>query len=144
MPIGVEARTGMAYYQQRRVDGDFESVVERVEAEFAEEGFGILCDIDVQATFAEKLDVEDYPQHRILGACNPQMAKEGLDAEPDLGTLLPCNVVVYEDDGEVVLSAVEPAELLSIVDNPAMEALAAEVRTRFSEALTRVVEAESA
>ena len=134
----------MAYYQQRRVDGDFESIVERIEAELAEEGFGILCDIDVQATFAEKLDIEDYPRYRILGACNPQLAKEGLDAEPDLGTLLPCNVVVYEDEGEVVLSAVEPAELLSIVDNPAMEGLAAEVRTRFSEALTRVVEAESA
>lgn len=130
----------MAYYQQRRMEGDFESIVERVQTELAEEGFGILCDIDVQATFAEKLDIDDYRKYRILGACNPEMAKEGLDAEPDLGALLPCNVIVYEDDGEVVVSAVEPAELLSIVDNPAMEPLAAEVRTRFSQALQRTAD----
>ena len=140
MPIAVEVLAGMAYYQQRRTEGDFESVVERVQTELAEEGFGILCDIDVRATFAEKLDLDDYPRYRILGACNPQLAKQGLDAEPDLGALLPCNVVVYEDDDEVVVSAIEPAELLSIVDNPAMEALAAEVRTRFSRALQRTVD----
>jgi uncharacterized protein (DUF302 family) len=134
----------MAYYQQWRVDGDFETVVERVTAELVKEGFGILCDIDVQATFAEKLDLDDYPRYRILGACNPRLAKDGLDAELDLGALLPCNVVVYEDDGEVVVSAVEPATLLSVVDNPALEPIAAEVRTRFSDVLTRVAEAESA
>lgn len=142
MSVAVEVLPDMAYYQQRRVEGDFESVVERIQDELAEEGFGILCDIDVRATFEKKLEIEDYPNYRILGACNPQLAKQGLDAEPDLGTLLPCNVVVYEDDGEVVLSAVEPAELLSVVDNPAMDALASEVRTRFDDALTRVVEAE--
>ena len=130
----------MTYYQQRRMEGDFESIVEQVETELADEGFGILCDIDVKATFAEKLDIDDYPRYRILGACNPQLAKEGLDAEPDLGALLPCNVVVYEDDGEVVVSAIEPAELLSIVDNPAMEGLAAEVRTRFSQVLQRTAD----
>nr|WP_303645619.1 DUF302 domain-containing protein [Haladaptatus sp. R4] len=86
----------MTYYEKRQVDGEFDEVVERTTDALADEGFGILSDIDVSEAFAKKLDIEDYPNYRILGACNPPLAKQGLDAESDLGTLLPCNVVVYE------------------------------------------------
>jgi len=82
----------------------FADAVERVRAELKEEGFGVLCEIDVQSTLREKLGVEREP-YTILGACNPMLAHEALTAEPQLGTLLPCNVVVYERDGERVARA---------------------------------------
>lgn len=128
----------MGYTISRTVEGEFDEVVERVEAELAEEGFGILCDIDVSATLAEKLGIEDFRDYRILGACNPALAHEAMGAEIELGALLPCNVVVYDgDEGEVVVSAVDPAELLSVVDNDELDPIAEDVGER----LTRVVDA---
>lgn len=128
----------MPYTLDVRVDGAFDDVVdETIDALEAEE-FGVLCDIDVQATFAKKLDA-DFRQYRILGACNPPLAKQGLEAEIQLGALLPCNVVVYEtDDGDVGVSAVDPEKLLSIVDNPELDEIAADVRERFERVLTEV------
>ncbi len=84
----------------------FEETVERVRGELANEGFGILSEIDVQATLREKLGVEEEP-YLILGACNPPLAHRALSAEPDLGTLLPCNVVIYRADGETHVSAID-------------------------------------
>jgi uncharacterized protein (DUF302 family) len=89
------------------VDGEFDETVEAVEDALAEEGFGVLCDIDVQATLREKLG-EPFRQYRILGACNPPLAHQAMSEELELGALLPCNVIVYErDDGGVGVSAVE-------------------------------------
>ena len=113
----------------------FADAVERVRAELQSEGFGVLTEIDVQATLKEKLDVDREP-YVILGACNPQLAHEALTAEPELGTLLPCNVVVSERNGETHVSAIDPERMLSIVDRDDLAPLAAEVRAR----LVRVVD----
>lgn len=130
----------MDYYTRRRVDAGFDETVERVMAALADEGFGILCDIDVRATFAEKLGLDDYPGYRILGACNPELGRDGLDAERDLGVLLPCNVAIYEDEDGVVVSAVEPETLMSVVENPALDDIAADVRGRLDRVLDAVAE----
>lgn len=125
----------MDYTMQKRLDGEFDAVVEETTEALSEEGFGVLCDIDVTATFAEKLD-EDFRQYRILGACNPALAHEGLTEEMDLGALLPCNVVVYEtDDGEVVVSAVDPERLVGVTDNSNLDSISADVSDRFERVL---------
>jgi len=125
----------MDYTKQKRLDGSFDEVVERTIDALGAEGFGVLCDIDVQATFAKKLD-EEFRQYRILGACNPPLAHEGLNEELELGALLPCNVVVYEDDdGSIVVSAVDPAQLVGIADNPELDSIATEVSERFDRVL---------
>ena len=107
----------------------FADAVERVRAELKEEGFGVLTEIDVQATLREKLGAEMEP-YVILGACNPPLAHQALGAEPELGVLLPCNVVVYEHGGETQIAAVDPERMLSIVDNDQLVPVAAEVKAR--------------
>lgn len=125
----------MSYTINKRVQGDFDGVVDRTIQALDEEGFGVLTDIDVQQTIAERLG-EDIRQYRILGACNPSLAHEALEHEPRLGVLLPCNVVVAEtDDGGIEVSAVDPSALLSLVDNPELDEVADEVRQRFERAL---------
>jgi uncharacterized protein (DUF302 family) len=121
----------------------FADAVERVRAELATEGFGVLCEIDVQATLKQKLDVEREP-YLILGACNPPLAHRALEAEPDLGVLLPCNIVVYERDGETVVSAVDAERMLSIVDNDELAEVAGEVRRRLATVVERAVAAKHA
>ena len=115
----------------------FEEAVACVREELAEEGFGVLTEIDVQATLREKLGEEVDP-YVILGACNPTYAHRALGLEPDLGALLPCNVVVHERDGETRVSAVDPIAMLSIVDNPGLDAIAGEVRAKVERAVARV------
>jgi uncharacterized protein (DUF302 family) len=115
----------------------FAKAVERTRGELAEEGFGVLTEIDVQATLREKLGEEVDP-YVILGACNPAYAHRALGIEPDLGALLPCNVVVYERDGETSVAAVDPIVMLSIVDNPELDEIAGEVRARVERAVARV------
>jgi uncharacterized protein (DUF302 family) len=114
----------------------FDEAVVRVRAELAKEGFGVLCEIDVQATLREKLGV-DSDRYVILGACNPPLAHRALEAEPDLGVLLPCNVVVYRRDGQTHISAVAADELLSIVGNDDLKPVAAEVRERLGSVVAR-------
>ena len=127
----------MSYTIRVELDEAFDTVVDRTVDALAEEGFGVLSDIDVSETFAAKLDLEaPYRNYRILGACNPGLAHEGLEAERSLGTLLPCNVVVYEaDDGTVVVEAVDPETLIGVADNPELDGLAEEVRERLERAL---------
>lgn len=114
----------------------YDEAVERVRAELKTEGFGVLCEIDVQATMREKLGVEGEP-YLILGACNPPLAHEALEAEADLGVLLPCNVVVYRRGGETNISAVDPERMLSIVDNGELASVAAEVKGRLRAVVER-------
>ena len=116
----------------------YDEAVERVRAELKAEGFGVLCEIDVQATMREKLGVEGEP-YLILGACNPPLAHEALQAEADLGVLLPCNVVVYRRGGETRISAVDPERMLSIVDNGELASVATEVKGRLRAVVERAV-----
>lgn len=128
----------MEYTIQINIDGEFDDVVDATNAALADEGFGVLCDIDIQATFEEKLG-EEFRQYRILGACNPPLAHEGLTEDIELGALLPCNVIVYEtDDGDVVVSAVDPERLVGIADNDALDSIATEVADRFDRVLAAV------
>ncbi len=115
----------------------FAEAVERVREELKAEGFGVLCEIDVQATLREKLGVE-RDEYVILGACNPPLAHGALVAEPDLGTLLPCNVAVYRLDGRTHVSAIDAERMLSLVGNEELAPIAAEVRAKLASVVERV------
>ena len=117
------------------VDMSFDEAVERVTELLKSEGFGVLTTIDVKKTLKEKIDV-DRPRYVILGACNPQFAHQALEAEPDIGLLLPCNVVVYEEEGKTRVAAMDPKAALSLSGNPDVEPMAREVRDR----IERVIE----
>jgi len=129
---------GEGYTVRTSVDAEFDEVVEFAIDALEDEGFGVLCDIDVQATFEKKLD-EGFRRYRILGACNPNLAYEALNEEVELGALLPCNVIVYEkDDGEVVVSAVDTQKLVGTADNPSLDGIAEEVHERFDRVVSVV------
>lgn len=114
----------------KTVEIDFDSTIERVTEELAKEGFGILTVIDVQATLKAKLDVEMKP-YRILGACNPVLANQAISAVPDIGLLLPCNVLVREDQqGRVHVEFMDPGAVLGLVNDPALDPLAAQVKQK--------------
>jgi uncharacterized protein (DUF302 family) len=114
----------------------YAETVERVRSELAAEGFGVLCEIDVQATLEKKLGVRVEP-YLILGACNPLLAYRALQAEHDLGALLPCNVVVSEHEDETRIAAIDPERMLSIVDNDDLASVAAEVKARLANVVRR-------
>ena len=117
----------------------FDRAVERTREELAKEGFGVLTEIDVAATLKKKLDVEFRP-YVILGACNPPLAHRALQAERDIGLLLPCNVIVYaaDEEGKSVVAAMDPVEALSLTGNDAIGPLAEEVRDRLQRVLAAV------
>ena len=117
--------------------GAFEDVLERTRAALAEEGFGVLSEIDVRATLKARLGVEREP-YTILGACNPPLAHRALEAELQLGALLPCNVVVFVDDGVTHVSAVAAEAMLGLVGNPGLAPVAREAGARLDRVLQRV------
>lgn len=113
----------------------FDAAVEKVTAELAKEGFGVLTEIDVSATMKKKINV-DVPPYKILGACNPHFAHKALQAEPQIGALLPCNVVVRQDaDKKTFVEFMDPNAILKLVDRPEVHGLAAEVRAKLERVL---------
>jgi uncharacterized protein (DUF302 family) len=114
----------------KTVELDFDAAIQRVTEELAKEGFGILTVIDVQATLKAKLDV-DMPAYRILGACNPSLANQAITAEPEIGLLLPCNVLVREDEqGKVHVSFMDPGAVLGLVEDARVDPLAEQVKQK--------------
>jgi len=125
----------MQYGFGKTVGMDFNSAIDKVTVELQKEGFGVLTDIDVQATLKKKLG-EEMPPYRILGACNPTLAHQAITHEPSIGLLLPCNVVVrQEENGVVHVEFMDPAAVLNLVDNPAVGELAGEVKSRLERVL---------
>ena len=136
MPNIRKTEETMEYYFAKTTDLGFDEAIDRVTDVLKEEGFGILTEIDVQATFKKKLDV-DVPPYRILGACNPHFAYQALQAENLIGTMLPCNVIVRDAGaGQVQIAAVDPIASMQAVENEDLAGIAQEVRSR----LQRVVE----
>ena len=120
------------------VAGKFDAAIESVTSALGEEGFGILSDIDVAGTLKKKLD-KDMPPYRILGACNPALAHQAVTAVPEIGLLLPCNVLVREDgDGVVHVSFMDPAAVLGLVDNDDILPLAAQVREKLNRVMAAI------
>ncbi len=128
----------MAYHNSKPVNYSFEDAIEKVTGELKKEGFGVLTEIDVKETLKKKLDV-DFRKYKILGACNPPFAYKALQAEDNLGILLPCNIVVQEkEDGKVYVSAVNPMESMQSVKNPALEEVAVQVSAKLQKVLEAV------
>ena len=128
------------YYKRVTVPLGYEDAVEGTREALAGEGFGVLTEIDVRATFKQKLDV-DFRPYVILGACNPPLAHRALSTEPELGLLLPCNVVVYagDDPDTTIVAAINPVAQLGVAGNPAVASLAEEVQERLERALEAIV-----
>jgi uncharacterized protein (DUF302 family) len=128
----------MAYNFSREVDLSYEAALQKVTEELQKEGFGVLTEIDVKATLKKKLDV-DYKNYKILGACNPPLAYKALSAEPEIGLLLPCNVVVFENEqGNTVVSAIDAKEMLSVVQRDDILPIAEEVNKKLRTVIERV------
>jgi len=126
MTYGISKKTSLPYQQ----------AVDKVTEELKKEGFGVLTTIDVKDTLKKKLDV-DFKRYIILGACNPPFAHKALQLEEEIGLLLPCNVIVYEKDAGTIVAAFDPMTMGKVMDNPAIEPVALEVRKR----LERVIAA---
>lgn len=125
--------TGFGFGTQ--VDLPFDDAIEKVTAELEKEGFGVLSDIDVAAKMKAKLD-KDMPRYRILGACNPALAYQAISAVEDIGLLLPCNVLVREDaSGSVHVDFMDPQAVMSLVGDPGVEPLAADVKARLQQVM---------
>jgi len=116
------------YGISKTLNCSYEEAVEKARGSLAKEGFGVLTEIDVKATLKKKLD-KDFRKYVILGACNPPYAYQALSSEAEIGLMLPCNVIVYEDDnGKSVVSAIDPLLAMSMIDNPSVEQVAKEVK----------------
>lgn len=128
----------MAYYINRTIAAPFDTAIARVTEELQKEGFGILTDIDVAATLKKKLGV-DFRNYRILGACNPPFAYQALQAEPKIGTMLPCNVIVEAIDAATSeVSAVDPLASMQAIDNPALQDIALQIQAKLRQVIARL------
>jgi uncharacterized protein (DUF302 family) len=135
----VQASRSQEYGYVATVNLPFEDAVARMEAGLKNEGFGVLCKIDIQAKLKEKLGVE-FPRYVILGACNPPLAYQALQEEINLGLLLPCNAVVYERNGQVHVGVVDVEKMLSVVGNPGMEQMARDVNRKLRSVVNNIVQ----
>lgn len=125
----------MSYHFSKTVDQSFDQAIETVTKELKEKGFGVLSEIDIKETLKKKLDV-DFRNYRILGACNPPNAYKALQAEPHIGLMLPCNVIVQEHkDGSVEVSAVDPVASMQAIENPSLGKVAEDVRAMLREVI---------
>jgi uncharacterized protein (DUF302 family) len=127
----------MTYTFSKTLDMDFDQAIERVTEELKKEGFGVLTEIDVQATLKKKINV-DFRKYRILGACNPGFAHKALEAEPEIGTMLPCNVIVQEADSGVRVSAIDPMASMQAVENPDLGAIATQVQDKLRSVIDKL------
>ena len=127
----------MNYGISKTVSLTFGQAIEKVTEELKKEGFGVLTTIDMKETLHKKLGVE-IGRYTILGACNPQFANRSLEIEQEIGLLLPCNVIVYEKDDAVTVSAFDPGIIGAVVNNPAIQPVAAEVRERLQRVIAAV------
>jgi len=128
----------MSYYFSKIVKLSFEETITKVSDELQKEGFGILTEIDVKATFKKKLNV-DFRNYKILGACNPSFAYEALKNEKMVGTMLPCNIVVQEsENGKVDVAAVDPVVSMQAIENPNLKQIAEKVQVKLKKVIERV------
>jgi uncharacterized protein (DUF302 family) len=125
----------MTYYFEKEIDLGFEDAITRVTEELKKEGFGVLTEIDVKATLKKKLDA-DFRNYRILGACNPPFAHQALLAEPHIGLMLPCNMVVQEgENGKTLVSAIDPIASMRAVENKSLGEVAEQVRSKLQKVI---------
>ena len=121
--------TVRGYAHEVRLEMPYEQAVERVTAALKAEGFGVLTEIDVKATLKQKI-VVDFRKYIILGACNPPLAYKALSTERNVGLLLPCNVIVYEEDGGSVVGILDPISMMEVTHNPDLDPVAQEAQQR--------------
>lgn len=125
----------MSYALSKTVDLSYDEAVAATKAALQEQGFGVLTEIDMKATLKAKIDA-DIPPQVILGACRPPLAKRALELDPSIGTLLPCNVVVREDEaGATLVEALDPSTMVELTGNPGLEEVATDARARLENAL---------
>jgi uncharacterized protein (DUF302 family) len=124
----------VSYAMATRLELPYDKAVEKVTECLQEQGFGVLTEIDVKATLKKKLDV-DFRRYIILGACNPPLAHRALTAETEIGLLLPCNVIVYEDGGGSAVAIADPVAMMEFSGNPALTPIAQEARERLEKVL---------
>jgi uncharacterized protein (DUF302 family) len=128
----------MSYYFNKNTVLGFDQAIETVTAELGQEGFGILSVIDVQAKIKEKLG-KDIPRYKILGACNPTFAYQALQAEPHIGTMLPCNVIIRElEDGKIEVSAIDPVASMQAVGNPDLQETAEIIQEKLKKVIAAI------
>jgi len=129
---------GNKYGIRKTIKVSFEEAVKKITAALKEQGFGVLTEIDMQATLKKKVGA-DMRRYTILGACNPNLAHRAVQSETEIGLLLPCNVIVYEnDDSEMVVSAADPLMMMEIADNPELDPIAREARERLEAAVNGI------
>jgi uncharacterized protein (DUF302 family) len=122
------------YYYKKRLNIDFSSAIAKAKEELKKEGFGILTEIDVKSTLKKKLNI-NYKNYIILGACNPPFAYKALEAETDIGLLLPCNVIIYEENSKTYISAILPTVAMSFVDNQELKNIAEQIELKLKKAI---------
>lgn len=128
----------MSYYFSKKLNVDFDKAILRVIEALRKEGFGILTEIDVTETLKRKLNV-DFPNYTILGACNPPLAHKALQAEPKIGLMLPCNVIVQElDDGIIEVAAVDPVSSMQSIQNRELQSIAEETQGKLKKVIDQL------